>query len=105
MRLNFHPGHICDAPKERTVESATGSPSADFDYPSETGSMDSHDRLLELAAILATGIHRLRSIHSASPECTEYPAESPPSDLDQGQRLALMVVGLQPESEVSDDVH
>ncbi len=63
-----------------------------------------HERLIELTAILATGIHRIRAIHSALPECAQSPADSLQTGLDQGREFALMEAGLQPESEVSDDV-
>lgn len=70
-----------------------------------TYSLTSHDRLSELAAILATGIHRLRAIHSALPECAQLPADSSQPGLDDGREFALMDAGLQPESEELDDGH
>ncbi len=71
----------------------------------EVGFVAAHERLLELSAILATGIHRLRAIHSASLECTQSPADSSATGLDAGREFALMGAGLQPESEESDDGH
>ncbi len=45
-------------------------------------SMAAHERLREVTAILATGIHRFRSIRSALPECGQIPAESSQTGLD-----------------------
>lgn len=45
-------------------------------------SMSPHDRLLELSAIIANGIHRLRGSSPASPNSFENPAESPPPALE-----------------------
>lgn len=51
-------------------------------YPQCIGSAENSDsltayqRLSELTAILATGIHRLRAIHSALPEFATAPADS-----------------------------
>lgn len=45
-----------------------------------------HERLCELTAILANGIHRLRAITPAPPECGQIPADSPPTCLDPGAR-------------------
>ena len=52
----------------------------------DPASLTPHDRLRELTSILATGIHRLRAIPPASPECREIPEESSPSSLDPGAR-------------------
>ena len=49
-------------------------------------SLTPHERLRELTAILANGIHRLRAIPPALPECREILAESPPTGLDPGAR-------------------
>ncbi|NLY01560.1 MAG: hypothetical protein GXY83_36180 [Rhodopirellula sp.] len=45
-----------------------------------------HERLRELTAILATGIHRLRGMPPAPPECGQIPAESSQTGLDPGAR-------------------
>lgn len=45
-----------------------------------------HERLRELTAILANGIHRLRGMTPAPPECGEIPAESSQTGLDPGAR-------------------
>ncbi|MEK6674019.1 MAG: hypothetical protein AABZ47_00020 [Planctomycetota bacterium] len=47
---------------------------------------DHHDRLRELTAILAEGIHRLRVNRSVEPECREIPSESSQTGLDPGAR-------------------
>lgn len=52
----------------------------------DPGSLSIHERLRELTAILANGIHRLRSIPPVSPECRQIPAGSSPKDLDPGAR-------------------
>jgi len=49
-------------------------------------SLTPHERLRELTAILANGIHRLRGLSPASPERREVPAESSPTGLDSGAR-------------------
>jgi hypothetical protein len=49
---------------------------ADFPAP--------HERLRELTAILANGIHRLRSIPPALPECGQILSESTPSGVAPG---------------------
>lgn len=41
-----------------------------------------HERLRELTAILANGIHRLRGMTPVLPECREIPGESSPTDLE-----------------------
>ena len=46
--------------------------------------MTPHGRLSELTAILANGIHRLRAITPAPPECGQIPADSSPTGLDPG---------------------
>lgn len=70
----------------------------------ETDSLTPHDHMRELTAVLASGIQRLRAIHSALPEWAQSPADSSPIGLDHGQQLALMEPGLQPESEELDEV-
>jgi hypothetical protein len=45
-----------------------------------------HERLRELTAILANGIHRLRGMTPVLPECREIPAESSQTGLDPGAR-------------------
>lgn len=44
----------------------------------------SHNRLRELTAILATGVHRLRETPTALPSVLEFPAESSQTSLDPG---------------------
>jgi len=58
--------------------------------PDDPSALSPHKRLCELTAILANGIHRLRAIPPASPECREIPSDSSPSGLDSGRGLALM---------------
>lgn len=65
--------------------------------------LTAHERLSELAAILATGIHRLRAIYSALPECAQSPADSSLTGLDQGREFALMDAGLQSERGVPNE--
>ena len=50
--------------------------------PASPGSLTPHERLRELTAILATGIHRLRSIPPASPECGQISGKSSPTGLE-----------------------
>ena len=45
-----------------------------------------HERLRDLTAILANGIHRLRAITPALPECAQIPGESSQTGLDPGAR-------------------
>ena len=52
----------------------------------DPSTLSPHERLRELTAILANGIHRLRAISPALPECQEIPAESLPTGLDPGAR-------------------
>lgn len=92
-------------PTRRTIEAWSNCAPSEVDYRSEFDSPSAHERMNELAAIFATGIHRLRAIHSALPEWAQSPADSSPVGLDQGRQLALMEPGLQPESEELDDVH
>ncbi|MEK6674491.1 MAG: hypothetical protein AABZ47_02425 [Planctomycetota bacterium] len=54
--------------------------------PDDPSALTQHERLRELTAILANGIHRLRTNPSASPESSEIPAESSSTDLDPGAR-------------------
>ena len=62
---------------------ATSNAIGAFDDPA---ALSTHERLRELTAILANGIHRLRAIPPALPECGEIPAESSPTGLDPGAR-------------------
>lgn len=55
-----------------------------FGVSDDPATMSPHERLRELTAILATGIHRLRSIRPAPPEGGQIPAESSPNGLDPG---------------------
>ena len=45
---------------------------------------NSHERLRELTAILASGIHRLRQSPPTGPKSGQIPAESSPIGLDLG---------------------
>ena len=56
-----------------------------------------HERLRELTAILANGIHRLRAIPPVLPECREIPAESSPTGLEADARTRPDGPGRQPE--------
>lgn len=58
--------------------------------PDDPFRLTPHERLRELTAILANGIHRLREGTPAPPECGKIPAESSQTGLDPGRRLALM---------------
>ena len=49
-------------------------------------SLTAHERLRELTSILANGIHRLRAITPAPPECGQIPADSSLTGLDPGAR-------------------
>ena len=48
----------------------------------DLSAMTPHERLSELAAILAAGVHRLRSNPPVTPECGPVPAKSSQLDLD-----------------------
>jgi hypothetical protein len=50
--------------------------------PATPASLTPHDRLRELTAILANGIHRLRANPSVTPERRSFPAESSENGLD-----------------------
>jgi len=52
----------------------------------DPSSLSPHERLRELTAILANGIHRLRPITPAPPECRQIPAESLQTGLEPGAR-------------------
>ena len=52
--------------------------------PDDPSALSPHERLRELTAIFSSGIHRLRAITPALPECREIPAESSSSGLDPG---------------------
>jgi hypothetical protein len=54
--------------------------------PDDPSALSPHDRLRELTAILANGIHRLRAIPPALPECREIRGESSQTGLDPGAR-------------------
>jgi len=54
--------------------------------PDDPSTLSPHERLRELTAILANGIHRLRSIPPAPPECRQIPGESSPTGLDPEAR-------------------
>ncbi|MEK6675066.1 MAG: hypothetical protein AABZ47_05350 [Planctomycetota bacterium] len=54
--------------------------------PDDPSSLSPHERLRELTAILAEGIHRLRAFPPVEPECREIPAESLRIGLDLGAR-------------------
>jgi hypothetical protein len=54
--------------------------------PDDPSNLTPHERLRELTAILANGIHRLHAIPSAPPECGQIPAESSQTGLDPGAR-------------------
>ena len=54
--------------------------------PDDPSTLSQHERLRELTAILADGIHRLRAITPALPECREIPGESSQTGLDPGAR-------------------
>ena len=56
-----------------------------------------HERLRELTAILANGIHRLRTITPAVPECPEIPAESSQTGLEAVATTRPYGTGRQPE--------
>jgi len=57
-----------------------------------------HQRLRELAAILATGIQRLRTNRSAWPDSSDFSAESSPSGLEAVATTRPDGVGLARES-------
>ncbi len=52
--------------------------------PDDPSRLSPHERLRELTAILANGIHRLRGMTPVLPECREIPAESSQTGLDPG---------------------
>jgi hypothetical protein len=52
----------------------------------DPSTLSPNERLRELTAILANGIHRLHAITPAVPECREIPAESSQTGLDPGAR-------------------
>ncbi len=54
--------------------------------PDDPSALSPHERLRELTAILANGIHRLRAITPAVPECRDIPADSSQTGLDPGAR-------------------
>jgi hypothetical protein len=94
-------------------EMTTPKRNAAFDDPS---ALSPHERLRELTAILANGIHRLRAgrrleagglrgMTPASPEWGQISAESSQTGLDPGRGLALMASCLQGESAETDDAH
>jgi hypothetical protein len=55
--------------------------------PDDPSGLTPHERLRELTAIMANGIHRLRAITPAPPECRQIPAESSPTGLDPGAKF------------------
>lgn len=60
-----------------------------------------HERLRELTAILATGIHRLRGMTPVLPECGQILGKSSQTGLGPGRGLALMTPCL-PKSSLLD---
>lgn len=71
--------------------------------PTDSAPLTPHERLRELAALLATGVHRLRTNRSASPECGGIPAESPRTGLESVAGSCPTRCGLQRESAEVDD--
>ena len=60
----------------------------------DPSTLSPHERLRELTAILANGIHRLRAITPAPPECRQIPGESSSTGLDPGARTRPDRAGL-----------
>ena len=56
-----------------------------------------HERLRELTAILANGIHRLRAVTPAPPECREIPGDSSQTGLEAVAATRPYGIGRQPE--------
>jgi len=54
--------------------------------PDDPSALSPHERLRELTAILANGLHRLRKISAALVENREISAESSQTGLDPGAR-------------------
>jgi hypothetical protein len=65
-----------------------------YEGPSE---LSPHERLRELTAILANGIHRLHTRTPASPERHEIPSESSPTALEAAARTCPDGPGRQPK--------
>ncbi len=59
--------------------------------PDDPSALSLHKRLRELTAILANGVHRLRAITPAPPECGQIPAESSQTGLDPGAQTSPSV--------------
>ncbi len=60
-------------------------------------SLTAHERLRELTSILANGIHRLRAITPALPECAQIPGESSQTGLEAVATTRPYGNGRQPE--------
>ncbi len=60
-------------------------------------SLTAHERLSELTAILANGIHRLRKITPAVPECRQIPEDSSQTGLEAVAGTRPYGTGRQPE--------
>jgi len=60
-------------------------------------SLAPHERLRELTAILANGIHRLHAITPAVPECGQIPGESAVTGLEAVATTRPYGTGRQPE--------
>ena len=63
----------------------------------DPSTLSPNERLRELTAILANGIHRLHAITPAVPECGQIPAESSRTGLDLGVRTRPDGTWRQPE--------
>lgn len=101
--MHFEEVSGCDATdlgRRSTADSAWESPNSA--EPSSRG-LTPHERLRELTAILATGVHRLRTNRSVSPECGGIPAESPRTGLESVAGSCPTRSGLQRESAEVDD--
>jgi hypothetical protein len=75
-------------------EMTTPKRNAASDDPS---ALSPHDRLRELTSILANGIHRLRAIAPAVPECGQIPSESSSTGLEGVSSTRPYGTGRQPE--------
>jgi hypothetical protein len=63
----------------------------------DPSALSPHERLRELTAILANGIHRLRRFPPAKPECRRIPAESSQTGLEAVATTRPDGSGRQPE--------
>ena len=94
------PDHVRLLSARRVGELADAS---DHEVPRKRGdradpvSLTPHDRLRELAAILASGVHRLRAIPPAPPEVRGTPAESSEAGLEPVATTRPDGTGRQPE--------